>query len=164
MTAAAQGSLLYLDGVSVAFDGFKTINKLSLVVEPGEMRAIISPNGAGRTTMMDIVTGKTRPDNGDVVFDGTIDLTRHDETDIAALGIGRKFQKPTVLESHNVWDNLQLALNRPRGVFATLFHRPAAQDHETSDEILETIRLNGRRGNSPPTCPTVKNSGWRSAC
>ena len=145
MTAAAHGSLLYLDGVSVAFDGFKAINKLSLVLEPGEMRAIIGPNGAGKTTMMDIVTGKTHPDSGDVIFDGSVDLTRHDETDIAALDIGRKFQKPTVFESHTVWDNLELALNRPRGVFATLFHRSAKDDRETIDEILEAIHLTGRK-------------------
>ncbi len=94
-------TLLYLDGVSVSFDGFKAINELSLVLDKGEMRAIIGPNGAGKTTMMDIITGKTRPDAGAVFFDGTIDLTRHDEADIAMLGIGRKFQKPTVFESHD---------------------------------------------------------------
>lgn len=91
-------ALLYLDGVSVAFDGFKAINSLSLFVLPGEMRAIIGPNGAGKTTMMDIITGKTRPDEGTVIFDGKHDLTRLDESQIANLGIGRKFQKPTVFE------------------------------------------------------------------
>ena len=114
-------SLLYLDGVSVSFDGFKALNSLSFVIEPGELRAIIGPNGAGKTTMMDIITGKTRPDSGEVFFKGDIDLTRRDEAEIAQLGIGRKFQKPTVFESHTVWDNLELALNRKRGVFATLF-------------------------------------------
>src|SRR6202008_1300745 len=94
-------SLLYLNGVTVSFDGFKALRNLSLAVEPGEMRAIIGPNGAGKTTMMDVVTGKTRPDEGDVYFDaGTEDLTRLDETEIAELGIGRKFQKPTVFEMH----------------------------------------------------------------
>src|SRR5215218_4382057 len=104
-------ALLYLDGVTVSFDGFRALNKLSFAIEPGEMRAIIGPNGAGKTTMMDVVTGKTRPDTGDVVFDGgTHDLTRLDETEIAELGIGRKFQKPTVFEIHTVEDNIRLAL------------------------------------------------------
>ena len=103
-------SLLYLDGVAVSFDGYKALRGLSLTLAPGEMRAIIGPNGAGKTTMMDIVTGKTRPDEGEVFFDGSVDLTRHDEADIAMMGIGRKFQKPTVFESHTVEDNLVLSL------------------------------------------------------
>jgi len=134
-------SLLYLDNVSVSFDGFKALNALSFVVEPGELRAIIGPNGAGKTTMMDIITGKTRPDSGTVLFEDTIDLTKRDEADIAQLGIGRKFQKPTVFESHSVWDNLELALNRSRGVFATLFYTLTAEDRARIEEILETIRL-----------------------
>src|SRR5215510_9807671 len=99
-------AILYLDGVHVSLDGFHAINNLSLALEPGEMRAIIGPNGAGKTTMMDIITGKTKPDEGVVLFDGTVDLTRLDETRIAELGIGRKFQKPTVFESQTVQDNL----------------------------------------------------------
>ncbi|MBB6181511.1 urea ABC transporter ATP-binding protein UrtD [Pseudorhizobium flavum] len=138
-------SLLYLDNVSVSFDGFKALNALSFVVEPGELRAIIGPNGAGKTTMMDIITGKTRPDSGTVLFEDTIDLTKRDEADIAQLGIGRKFQKPTVFESHSVWDNLELALNRSRGVFATLFYKLTAEDRARIEEILETIRLTHRR-------------------
>ena len=138
-------SLLYLDGVSVSFDGFRALNELSFVVEPGELRAIIGPNGAGKTTMMDIITGKTRPDSGEVFFEGTIDLTQKDEAEIAELGIGRKFQKPTVFESHTVWDNLELALNRKRGVFSTLFYRLTPQDRERIDEILATVRLGHRR-------------------
>ena len=116
-------NLLYLDGVTVSFDGFKALNNLSLIIEPGEMRAIIGPNGAGKTTMMDVITGKTRPDEGEVTFEDDIDLTRRDEADIAELGIGRKFQKPTVFESHTVYDNLVLALEGDRGVFSTLFRR-----------------------------------------
>ena len=116
-------ALLYLDGVTVTFDGFKALNDLSLLVEPGEMRAIIGPNGAGKTTMMDIITGKTRPDEGEVVFDGKADLTRLDEADIATLGIGRKFQKPTVFESHTVRDNLVLALAGQRELVALLLGR-----------------------------------------
>jgi urea transport system ATP-binding protein len=138
-------SILYLDGVSVAFDGFKALNSLSFVIEPGELRAIIGPNGAGKTTMMDIITGKTRPDEGEVFFNGDVDLTRKDEAAIAQLGIGRKFQKPTVFESHTVWDNLELALNRNRGVFATLFYTLTAGDKARVEEILETVRLTHRR-------------------
>ena len=134
-------SLLYLDGVTVSFDGFKALNNLSFEIEPGEMRAIIGPNGAGKTTMMDVVTGKTRPDAGEVVFDGTHNLTRLDETEIAELGIGRKFQKPTVFDSHTVFDNLELALKADRRARTTLLWRETSAEHRSIDEILETIRL-----------------------
>ncbi|MBP0575135.1 ATP-binding cassette domain-containing protein, partial [Mycobacterium tuberculosis] len=85
--------ILYLDGVAVSFDGYKALRGLSLTIAPGEMRAIIGPNGAGKTTMMDCITGKTRPDDGELLFEGAVDLTRHDEAEIAEMGIGRKFQK-----------------------------------------------------------------------
>jgi len=140
------GTMLYLNGVSVSFDGFKALNHLSIIVHPQEMLAIIGPNGAGKTTMMDIITGKTRPDDGEVFFDGRTDLTRLDEAQIANLGIGRKFQKPTVFESHTVWDNLELALRKPRGVFSALTYRAANDDVARIEQILETIRLAGRRG------------------
>jgi urea transport system ATP-binding protein len=139
------GTLLYLDGVSVSFDGFKAINDLSFVLLPGEMRAVIGPNGAGKTTMMDIITGKTRPDAGDVLFQGSIDLTKHDEADIATMGIGRKFQKPTVFESLTVEDNLALALAGARGVFQTLFHRRSQAGEGRIREVLDTIRLSHLR-------------------
>jgi urea transport system ATP-binding protein len=135
-------ALLYLDGVSVSFDGYKAIRNLSLYIAPGEMRAIIGPNGAGKTTMMDIVTGKTRPDEGDVLFDhGRHDLTKLDETAITELGIGRKFQKPTVFESHTVADNVLLALKGPRGPFASLFGWRNKVARERVDEILLTAGL-----------------------
>lgn len=135
-------SILYLDGVSVSFDGFKALRSLSLVLAPGEMRAIIGPNGAGKTTMMDVITGKTRPDEGDVLFDkGAIDLTRHDEAAIAELGIGRKFQKPTVFESHSVADNVLLALKGSRGPFSALFGARNRIAQEVIDQHLSTVRL-----------------------
>jgi urea transport system ATP-binding protein len=134
-------ALLYLGGVSVSFDGFKALNNLSLAIEPGEMRAIIGPNGAGKTTMMDVITGKTRPDEGDVLFNGSQDLTRLNEAEIAELGIGRKFQKPTVFESHTVEDNLLLALKSDRRPRATLLWMPSAQDKERIDNILGVVRL-----------------------
>ncbi|KND16417.1 urea ABC transporter ATP-binding protein UrtD [Pannonibacter sp. Q-1] len=140
-----QSSLLYLDGVSVSFDGFRALNSLSFVIAPGEMRAIIGPNGAGKTTMMDVITGKTRPDTGEVFFGGETDLTQLDEADIAELGIGRKFQKPTVFESHTVQDNLELALKAPRGPFSTLFHVLSRKEKARIEELLELIRLAGRR-------------------
>jgi urea transport system ATP-binding protein len=134
-------SLLYLDGVTVSFDGFKALNALSLMIDHGEMRAIIGPNGAGKTTMMDVITGKTRPDEGTVYFSGTVDLTRLDETDIAELGIGRKFQKPTVFESHTVADNVLLALKGPRGPQSALFGVRNRIGQDRIDEVLERVRL-----------------------
>ncbi|MBL6955148.1 MAG: urea ABC transporter ATP-binding protein UrtD [Alphaproteobacteria bacterium] len=137
--------ILYLDGISVSFGGFKALNDLSLVIEADEMRAIIGPNGAGKTTMMDIITGRTRPDKGVVLFQGDIDLTRMDEAEIANLGIGRKFQKPTVFESHSVEDNLQLAQKAPRGPFTTLFAKLSGAQQAAIDATLETIALAAAR-------------------
>ena len=134
-------SLLYLDGVSVSFDGFRALNNLSFEIEPGEMRDIIGPNGAGKTTMMDVVTGKTRPDSGEVLFDGSHNLTRLDESEIAELGIGRKFQKPTVFDSHTVFDNLELALKSDRRARTTLWWRDSADEKHRIAEILDIIRL-----------------------
>src|SRR6266700_6900322 len=141
MTERTTTSILYLDGVTVSFDGFRALNNLSLAVEPGEMRAIIGPNGAGKTTMMDVVTGKTRPDNGEVFFEGTYDLSTLDETQIATLGIGRKFQKPTVFEMHTVEDNLLLALKNDRRPFATMRWRETSDETTRINRTLDTIRL-----------------------
>jgi len=138
-------ALLYLNGVTVSFDGFRALNNLSFAVEPGEMRAIIGPNGAGKTTMMDVITGKTRPDMGDVVFDGTKDLTQLDETEIAELGIGRKFQKPTVFDMHRVEDNIRLALKSDRRVRAALAWRESGEEAGRINRILETIHLAAAR-------------------
>ena len=137
----ANDSMLYLDGVSVSFDGFKALDNLSFVVDPGELRAIIGPNGAGKTTMMDVVTGKTRPDEGRVEFNGGIDLTKLDEARIANLGIGRKFQKPTVFEFHTVFRNLELALRGYRGVLDSLLFRLGDDQRARIEEVLETIAL-----------------------
>jgi urea transport system ATP-binding protein len=134
-------SILYLDGVSVAFDGFKAINNLSLVLEAHEMRAIIGPNGAGKTTMMDIITGKTRPDVGIVSFDNKHDLLKLDETQIANLGIGRKFQKPTVFESQSLADNIMLAIQGDKSPFSALFGFRNKIEHEKIDALLERVRL-----------------------
>jgi urea transport system ATP-binding protein len=141
--AGGAGSLLYLDGVTVTFDGFKALNSLSLVIEPGELRSIIGPNGAGKTTMMDVITGKTRPDSGTVLFRDAHDLTRLDEAAIARLGIGRKFQRPTVFESHTVFDNLELALAGDRGVWTSLRFRLTAQQRARIEEVLALTALAG---------------------
>ena len=138
-------TLLYLDGVSVSFDGFRALNELSLVLEAGEMRAVIGPNGAGKTTMMDVITGKTRPDTGRVVFGTDTDLTRLDEPSIAALGIGRKFQKPTVFEPHTVWDNLLLALAGDRRPRFSMWARETSAERQRIDAILDTTRLGDHR-------------------
>jgi urea transport system ATP-binding protein len=138
-------ALLYLDGVTVSFDGFRALNNLSFAIEPGEMRAIIGPNGAGKTTMMDVVTGKTRPNAGEVLFAGVHNLAKLDEAEIAELGIGRKFQKPTVFDSHTVSDNLELALEADRRVRATLWWRRKQSERQRIDEILDIIRLTSVR-------------------
>jgi len=140
-------TILYLDGVSVSFDGFKALNNLSFYVLAGELRAIIGPNGAGKTTMMDVVTGKTRPDTGKVFFNGGTDLTRLGEARIANLGIGRKFQKPTVFENQAVIENLELALKGNRRVFESLFFKLSAEQKDRIDEVLGIINLTDIRNN-----------------
>ena len=138
-------TLLYLDNVQVSFDGYKALRGLSLALEPGEMRAIIGPNGAGKTTMMDVITGKTRPDDGEVLFEGQLDLTTLDEAAIAEIGIGRKFQKPTVFDSHTIEDNILLALKSKRTVGRTLFWKTESPQQKRIDDILGIIRLADRR-------------------
>jgi len=135
------GRILYLEDVSVSFDGFKAINKLSLDIAPGELRCIIGPNGAGKTTMMDIITGKTRPDSGTVYFGSTIDLLRYTEPQIAQLGIGRKFQKPTVFEHLTVFENLELALKVNKAVTASMFFRLDSAQGDRLLDVLHTIHL-----------------------
>ena len=135
------GRILYLEDVNVSFDGFKAINNLSLDIAPGELRCIIGPNGAGKTTMMDIITGKTRPDKGTVFFGSTIDLLRHNEPEIASLGIGRKFQKPTVFEQLSVFENLELALKTDKRVAPSMLFRLDSAQSDRLAEVLHTIHL-----------------------
>lgn len=137
----AQDTILYLEGVTVSFDGFKALNDLSFYVLEGELRALIGPNGAGKTTMMDVITGKTRPDAGKVFFKRNIDLTKFDETKIANMGIGRKFQKPTVFDNLSVFDNLELALQGNRGVLDSLIFKLTGEQRDQIDEMMETIAL-----------------------
>jgi urea transport system ATP-binding protein len=137
----AHGRILYLEDVSVSFDGFKAINKLNLDIAPGELRCIIGPNGAGKTTMMDIITGKTRPDEGTVYFGSTVDLLRLREAEISQMGIGRKFQKPTVFEHLSVFENLELALKTHKSVAASVWWRLGSEQSDRLAEVLHTIAL-----------------------
>ena len=136
--------VLYLDDITVSFDGFRALNSLSFVVEAGEMRTIIGPNGAGKTTMMDVITGKTRPDKGTAFFKGVHDLTALSEESIANLGIGRKFQRPTVFDNHTVFENLELALKADRRAFVTLFARLMPVQRERIEAVMEQIGLSQR--------------------
>ena len=140
----SHGPILYVENVSVSFDGFKALNDLSFALDAGELRCVIGPNGAGKTTMMDVITGKTRPDTGEVFLGQTIDLTRLTEFEIARIGVGRKFQKPTVFESHTVAENLELAMKADKGVWATLFNRLSSEQVNRVQEMLTSIRLADR--------------------
>lgn len=135
------GTILYLEDVTVSFDGFRALNKLTLYVDDGELRCIIGPNGAGKTTMMDVITGKTRPDSGTVSFGSTLDLTKMSEHQIARSGIGRKFQKPTVFPEHSVFQNLELAMHTNKGVWSSLFAKLTGEQMTKIDEVLEIVGL-----------------------
>ena len=139
----SHGPILYLDDITVSFDGFKALNKLTLTVEAGELRCVIGPNGAGKTTMMDVITGKTRPDAGTAFFGQTIDLTGLTEPQIAHQGIGRKFQKPTVFENHSVFENLELAMKTDKSVWASLRAKLTTEQLDRIAHTLELIKLHG---------------------
>ena len=135
------GPILYLEDVTVSFDGFKALNELTLYINDGELRCIIGPNGAGKTTMMDVITGKTRPDSGTVFFGQTMDCTQMSETEIATSGIGRKFQKPTIFPTHTVFENLELAMQADKRVWSTLTAQLNGEQRDRIAEAMETIGL-----------------------
>jgi len=135
------GVILYLEGITVSFDGFKALNNLTLAIDRGELRSIIGPNGAGKTTMMDVITGKTRPTSGTAFFGQTIDLSRLNEAQIAHTGIGRKFQKPTVFEELSVFENLELAMKTDKGIWSSLFFKLSGEQRSRIEEKLELIGL-----------------------
>ncbi len=153
VTKAARGpapdtshdTILYLEDITVSFDGFKALNELTLYIKAGELRCIIGPNGAGKTTMMDVITGKTRPDYGSAWFGQTIDLLGHTEPEIAQAGIGRKFQKPTVFGEHTVFENLELAMAGDKSVWRWLFAKLTPEQRDRIDEVLQVINLSDRR-------------------
>ncbi len=137
--------ILYVEDVSVSFDGFKALNNLNLYIDDGELRCLIGANGAGKTTLMDVITGKTQPDQGRVFFGQTIDLLNRTEADIAALGIGRKFQRPSVFEAHSVYTNLELAMKADKSIWPTLLAKLTPAQRDRIDEILGIIGLAGQR-------------------
>ena len=136
-----QGTILYVEGVTVTFDGFKALDDLNLYLEEGELRCIIGPNGAGKTTLMDVITGKTRPDAGSVYFGSNIDLTKLREHEIVSKGIGRKFQKPTVFETRDVFENLELAAKGVKTVRQSLFGRLSSELRDRIHEVARVIGL-----------------------
>jgi urea transport system ATP-binding protein len=137
--------LLAAEGVNKSFSGFKAINDLNFYLDPGELRTVIGPNGAGKTSFLDLITGRTKPDTGTIEFEGAHDVTRMSEYQIYRLGIGRKFQTPTVYTDHSVWENLLLSLEGSRGVWMSLFHKPNSTERDRMGEILKTINLVGQR-------------------
>ena len=141
----SHGIILYLEDITVSFDGFRALDSLTLYINPGELRCIIGPNGAGKTTMMDVITGKTRPDVGSAWFGQSIDLLALTEPEIAAAGIGRKFQKPTVFEHHTVYENLELAMAGDKSVWRLMFAKLTAAERDRIDEVLGIIQLTERR-------------------
>ena len=141
----SHGPILYLESVTVSFDGFKALNNLSLTIEAGELRCIIGPNGAGKTTMMDVITGKTRPDSGTVFFGQTMDLTRMREPEIAHAGIGRKFQRPTVFERHTVFENLELAMKTDKRVRHSLLAELTSAQNASIHDMLRLIQLHSQQ-------------------
>ena len=137
----SHGVLLYVEGLSVSFDGFKALNDLNLYVNDGELRCLIGANGAGKTTLMDVITGKTRPDEGVVYFGQTHNLLNKSEAEIAELGVGRKFQKPTVFEALTVFENLELALRMDKGIVANLFFSLRSDQADLIAGVIDTIGL-----------------------
>jgi urea transport system ATP-binding protein len=137
----AHGVVLYLNGITVSFDGFKALNNLSLTIDAGELRCVIGPNGAGKTTMMDVITGKTRPDDGSVFFNQSVDLSRLSEAQIAHAGIGRKFQKPTIFEPLTVFENLELAMKADKRARTTLFSKLTSEERGRIEATMRLVRL-----------------------
>jgi len=141
----SHGTILYVEDITVSFDGFKALNDLTLYINDGELRCIIGPNGAGKTTMMDVITGKTRPDSGVAYFGQTMDLTRMSEYEIAHAGIGRKFQKPTIFPFHTIFQNLELAMAADKRVWPTLIASITGEQRDRIDDVLEIIGLKDLR-------------------
>jgi urea transport system ATP-binding protein len=139
-------TVLWVEEVTVTFDGFKALDDVTITFERGELRCLIGPNGAGKTTLMDVMTGKTRPDKGGVFLESRLnDLTRLPECDIAAMGVGRKFQRPTVFAGHTVFENCELALRGAKGPWRSLFKALSSEERSRIDEVLETVGLSELR-------------------
>ena len=156
--------VLYVEGVNKSFDGFKAINDLNLYIREGELRCIIGPNGAGKTTMMDIITGKTKPDSGQVWLGSNINLLKMNESEIANAGIGRKFQKPTVIECLSVWENLELAMAGVRSVWGTYVAKMSGEQKDKLESVLALIHLKDNAALLAGNLSHGKSNGWKSAC
>ena len=156
--------ILYVEDITVSFDGFKALNALTLSVDAGELRCIIGPNGAGKTTMMDVITGKTRPDSGTAFFGQTLDLTRLTEPEIAHAGIGRKFQKPTIFENHSVFENLELAMKTDKRVRRSLFAETTTRRAPASPTPSPPSGCRAKPSARRVCSRTARSSGWKSAC
>ncbi|HEY3855411.1 MAG TPA: urea ABC transporter ATP-binding protein UrtD [Verrucomicrobiae bacterium] len=144
MSVEPKKFILTIEDVNKSFDGFKAISNLTFYMDEGELRVIIGPNGAGKSSMMDLITGRTRPDSGKIEFGFNTDLTRLNEYQINRLGVGRKFQTPSVYGDHTVFENVLLSLKGPRGVFSSLFHRTTSEQRDRIDEVLTTVSLQDR--------------------
>ena len=158
------GCILYLEQITVSFDGFKALNDLNLYIDDGELRCIIGPNGAGKTTMIDVITGKTRPDRGTVFFGQNHDLTKMTEYEISHAGIGRKFQKPTVFLNHTIFENLELALHTQKDVWQSLTQSLTLEQREIIEEVMETIGLKEQKNLRSVYYLMVKNNGSKLEC
>jgi urea transport system ATP-binding protein len=158
-----ESAILLCDDVTVDFDGFKAVQGMNLKLEKGELRFLIGPNGAGKTTMLDVICGKVRPTSGRVTFGGTVDITKKKEHQIAELGIGRKFQAPSIFPSMTVAENLEIAMRQKRTVFATLFAKLAEEDRAKIDGQLTMIGLENKAGWRAGGLSHGRSSGWRLA-
>jgi ABC-type multidrug transport system fused ATPase/permease subunit len=158
------GTILYIEDLTVSFDGFRALNGLTLYVDDDELRCLIGPNGAGKTTLMDVITGKTRPQRGIVYFGHNIDLLSLSEPEIGTVGIGRKFQRPTVFEHQTVFENLWLALHANKAVWPTLVARLGNEARERIDEVLAITACRGSASGAPGGSPTARSNGSRSGC
>ena len=150
-------SIIYLEDLTVDYDGFKALDRLNFVMDRRELRVVIGPNGAGKTTLLDVISGRVKPAHGRVIFGHNTDLTALRENEIAALGIGRKFQTPSVFVNLTVWDNVELSLRRAsKGVFAALRQRHAGEERARIVQTLETVKLlekaDGMAGAVHPAC------------
>ena len=134
-------SILYIDGVTVSFDGFKALNNLSFTVPPKSLQAIVGPNGAGKTTFMDVVTGRTKPTQGRVIFKENINLFKYDESSIVDLGIARKFQRPSIFPNHTVLQNLKLASYKNKNVYSTVFFNNKSMDSDLITSVAVQVNL-----------------------
>jgi urea transport system ATP-binding protein len=140
MTTA--GTIIYLEDVTVNYDGFKALSRLNFFMDRRELRVVIGPNGAGKTTLLDVISGRVKPESGRVIFGHETDLLPLRENDIARLGVGRKFQTPSVFVNLTVWDNVELSLRRAsKGVFAALRRHDPPEERDRIAETLETVQL-----------------------